>query len=451
MANTPPDEPESIEEPDVDATTLGTAVSTNYKVRGRVAAPDGTGVLGHNTATTGAAHGVEGVADSTDIAAAGVHGEAPGGSGRTYGVEGITRSSHSSAAGVRADAPNGATGVLASSTDESAVHGKSDVGLGGEFRTSTGGTALLGWNGSTADTPNQHGIQGSTNAVGILSSGVRGRSRAATGTTYGVSGLTDSTGNDTAGVYGLATQASGHTFGVHGETDSTDGGATGVRGEARGSSGQTYGVYGETHSPRSDAAGVRARGSNASATGVFATGSTAVWAQGRDEGLRASAPPDAYSVNAESNVNVDGYVEIGETGVQVYPGGSGQTITSGTRTTVEFGSVVADPRGEFDTSTNAFSPDVVGDYRVNAQVLWGPTAPSAGTQIQTEIWRSGSLVAQDYTNAVGGNLTSTSVSKTLMGLGPSETVTIGVRHEDGNGLSLDPDPDDTYASFIRVG
>lgn len=50
--------------------------STTWKVLGEVEARDGTGVLGHNTATTGTAHGVTGVTDSGLSGAAGVKGQA---------------------------------------------------------------------------------------------------------------------------------------------------------------------------------------------------------------------------------------------------------------------------------------------------------------------------------------------------------------------------------------
>jgi len=64
------------------------AVSSDYKVRGEKTAPGGTGVQGHNTATTGTATGVEGVTESSAPHAAGVHGQAAAGSGVTYGVLG---------------------------------------------------------------------------------------------------------------------------------------------------------------------------------------------------------------------------------------------------------------------------------------------------------------------------------------------------------------------------
>jgi hypothetical protein len=68
------------------------APSSDYKVRGKKAASSGTGVLGHNTATSGTAFGVEGVTDSTQDGAAGVRGVGTGTSGGIYGVLGLTDS-----------------------------------------------------------------------------------------------------------------------------------------------------------------------------------------------------------------------------------------------------------------------------------------------------------------------------------------------------------------------
>jgi hypothetical protein len=71
---------------------LTTTVSTAYKVLGKFSDTSGAGVLGHNTASTGTAYGVEGVTDSSEDRAAGVRGEATaaGTSGGTVGVHGVS-------------------------------------------------------------------------------------------------------------------------------------------------------------------------------------------------------------------------------------------------------------------------------------------------------------------------------------------------------------------------
>lgn len=77
----------------VETTATENSVSSDYKVRGKKSASSGTGVLGHNTATSGAALGVEGVTDSGDVGATGVHGEATvsGSAAETVGVKGVTQ------------------------------------------------------------------------------------------------------------------------------------------------------------------------------------------------------------------------------------------------------------------------------------------------------------------------------------------------------------------------
>ncbi len=61
--------------------------TSTYKVRGKLDAPGGTGVLGHNTATSGAAHGVLGQTQSDSEDAAGVRGTTRQ-DGATQGVAG---------------------------------------------------------------------------------------------------------------------------------------------------------------------------------------------------------------------------------------------------------------------------------------------------------------------------------------------------------------------------
>lgn len=76
----------------VETRTTENSVSSEYKTRGKAAASSGTGVLGHNTATSGAALGVEGVTDSTGTGATGVRGEASvsGTNTETYGIRGVS-------------------------------------------------------------------------------------------------------------------------------------------------------------------------------------------------------------------------------------------------------------------------------------------------------------------------------------------------------------------------
>lgn len=113
MTDPPPErDREAIDDSRRATEAVGTAISTDYKVRGRLDTPGGTGVLGHNTATSGQSLGVEGVTDSSQAGAAGVRGAAVAGSGRTYGVRGVATSSDDGAAGLYGEQGGGGVGVL---------------------------------------------------------------------------------------------------------------------------------------------------------------------------------------------------------------------------------------------------------------------------------------------------------------------------------------------------
>lgn len=141
-----------------DSGDLATSHTTsNWKVLGELNAEDGSGVLGHNTATTGGAIGVEGVTDSGAAEAAGVRGSAAGDSqgvvGRTYQNESDLPSlSGGLSAGVfgKSDRSSG-IGVVGWSTESYGVFGRSDSASvpGGLFATGANGGLALKVNGET--------------------------------------------------------------------------------------------------------------------------------------------------------------------------------------------------------------------------------------------------------------------------------------------------------------
>lgn len=165
-------------ETDSDATTIQQASpSSDYKVRGKKQATDGTGVLGWNTATSGASHGLEGVTDSTVSGAAGVRGVATTTSGKPYGVLGFV------------DTP-GAQGVVGAASD-----GVPLLGFGG---TPTG---VWGYTDKSSADPNVDSGYG-----------VYGQAGATSGEAYGVFGTTSSPA-DTA--YGVYSDGDSRTVGDH--------------------------------------------------------------------------------------------------------------------------------------------------------------------------------------------------------------------------------------------
>lgn len=99
---------------DTTDVTTTSHTSSVWKVLGELADAGATGVLGHNSATSGAGSGVEGVTDSSGTDSAGVRGEATAGSGSTYGVAGYNNSTDFSAA---------VYGAVTASSNASATNG----------------------------------------------------------------------------------------------------------------------------------------------------------------------------------------------------------------------------------------------------------------------------------------------------------------------------------------
>lgn len=239
---------QSLEELQDASDTIDTAISTDYKVLGEKTAPGGTGVLGHNTATTGASHGVEGVTDASDLGAAGVRGQATAGSGAIYGVHGVAQSDDTDAAALHGEASNRAWALRAT--------GKNRDG-GWVNTTSPDSTGLMGSNDASSGTG--YGIYGYSLSPGDASIGTRGAAFADSGVTFGVFGQTFSAGHNAAGVRGRALANTGKTRGVTGITDSQHDFASGVRGEATASTGIVYGVSGTNSSDERLAAAIHGR------------------------------------------------------------------------------------------------------------------------------------------------------------------------------------------------
>jgi len=209
---------------DVTAAIDPTVISSNYKTRGRRSSPDGTGVLGHNTATNGVASGVEGVTDSLTDDAAGVTGKATNSTGQTIGVYGSVASPHGT--GVRGQSAGSGSGI---------------------------------------------GVHGMTNAYG--GTGVRGAATASGGPATGVVGNTDSEGYEYLDPF-LGYLVRGFAVGVGGHASASGGviGTAGVRGTNAADSGVAYGVWGSTSSNDDLAAGVFGSSSHVQAPALRSDG-----------------------------------------------------------------------------------------------------------------------------------------------------------------------------------
>jgi hypothetical protein len=210
------------------------AVSPDIAVRGTSYSPNGTGVSGIDTASSGYTNGVYGEAASTS--GNGVFGNATATSGITHGVYG--QSASPSGAGVfgGATALSGGYGVfgMSASPDGTGVFGVNNAASGGSG-VPTGVTGVA--------TPTS-GTTVGVNAANFSTAGggVVGAAWATSGPTFGVSGASASTNG--IGVIGYANATSGPADGVIGTTAST--GGIGVQGVATATSGNPVGVYGAT-------------------------------------------------------------------------------------------------------------------------------------------------------------------------------------------------------------
>lgn len=197
------DNPTDDEEESTDLTAVtAAAISSDYKVRGKKSASGGTGVLGHNTATSGTSYGVEGVTDAESTGAAGVRGYASGSSDQTYGVHAETETTNQKGAGLKAEARSGSSNAIVARAR----------GGGHGIDTSTdadGNYAVWARQVGASGTQFDHGIVGETYTEVNGVAGVRGE---ANGTG----------GNETYGVYGASASSDG--YGVYSSGDSkTDG------------------------------------------------------------------------------------------------------------------------------------------------------------------------------------------------------------------------------------
>jgi len=169
--------------------------------------PNGTGVTGFSTATSGSGHGVSGQTSSSSDDASGIYGTATAAIGRVYGVNGGIDSGVANSSGLKGEASNqsgstnGVWGTNASTSGNSA-------GVFGTA-TATSGSAIGVWGRSSSTGSDAKGVYGEIDAAGGTGTGVYGRSFNGIGVTglgpnnYGVVGSTLKAGY--AGLVGVGT------------------------------------------------------------------------------------------------------------------------------------------------------------------------------------------------------------------------------------------------------
>lgn len=402
------EEGEQNADEDVGEDGMTPHASTTWKVLGEIESTSGSGVLGHNTATSGSAYGVEGVTDSTGDGAAGVRGMATSDSGKVWGVEAVTQSRDYPSAAVRARAPMGQFGVYATSastgifvdSDRTGVLADSTTSDGAEFTTRDGNNdGVVGVNNPS--------LSGGSNPSGI-GGGVRGK--------------TFATGHEAAGVVGLNQQTSGQTYGVRGVNISKDAGAAGVKGESTASSGTTHGVVGKTDSA------------------------------------------DGYAILAEGDSKtggdheVTGHQSVGKLGAAVERDPSvTQTIDDNTWKQVVFETEVADDRNEYDPSTGTFTCAYPGAYHVSTKLAWaGFVTHDTVVKLQVRVNGTAEMHVTKRTDDDSGdtvNYAPLQLNRTLRNLSAGDTIEVWTyqRNPDGDALEIGTSPNSVYLTIDQLG
>ncbi|GMV72981.1 MAG: hypothetical protein AMXMBFR77_28180 [Phycisphaerales bacterium] len=253
-----------------------------YGIWGQTASPNGRGVLGVATATSGSTYGVFGRSDSSS--GRGVYGLASAPAGTTTGVYGESMSQNG----------RGVFGIARKTSG-------TNYGVWGESASTTG-RGVLGY--ATATTGGAYGVFGRSDSTS--GRGVYGIATRTTGVAHGVVGQTNS--GQGAGVYGFSTSTSGATgvlgkvgdagaaYGVYGIAEGTHG--TAVFGHSTVLSGLAYGVAGRADSTAGIALSGHASASTGATMGVLAIcTSTSSGARG----LYAVASAPAVAIYAEGN------------------------------------------------------------------------------------------------------------------------------------------------------
>jgi hypothetical protein len=415
-------------------TTVSTTVSSDYKTRGKKDAPNGTGVLGHNTATSGAAYGLEGVTDSSNASAAGVSANAPNGA---MGIEAIA---------------NGNYAIDASTSGYGAIQGTTDgMGYNGIHGVNN---ATDGWS---------WGVRGDTHSTADMGFGVRGEAKASSGSPKGVGGETYAEGDGAAGVYGEASAAGGQTYGVDGVTQSTDSEAAGIRGS---STADNYGVDGRVYDDESnlptlasfESAGVFGRSDKSAGWGVagWSRNDNGMFARTDDAssyGLFAfNSGSNGYAVYANGNMEIEGHQDVTKTGLSAYLSWK-QTVDNDTDTTVAFDTTNVDHFGGHNTSTGEYTIQEDGDYHVSFTIDW-QTNFSTGDHIGYELQINGSInggIQADTTAATDGQRVCRCYSRTLFDLSAGDVLKVVVSQVSGSTADIWGSNQESYLTIYKVG
>lgn len=125
----------------------------------------------------------------------------------------------------------------------------------------------------------------------------------------------------------------------------------------------------------------------------------------------------------------------------------GQSIPSGSRTTIEFENVETDQRNGWDGSNYEITVSEPGNYLVSAGLFWGDE-PSSGTNHWFTVRRNGNVgVAQQF--AEGGVL-QLQCSRPVLGVSAGDTFHMEVEQYEGSSLQLGGSRISTYLSVVQL-
>lgn len=288
------------------------------------------------------------------------------------------------------------------------------------------------------------------------------------GATVGVRGVTGADGDTSnnvypRGVFGEATGSS-RVFGVHGKASGP--GAMGVVGQATSGSLIDYndsfpvGVVGETDYDASETGVI-------GAAGVY--GSTSASGTGATYGVFGSdlsGSTNGYAVWADGNSYVNGIQEVGEyvDAAEGYRGAIGASayfpnnfpVTSSFQR-LPFNSLIADQRGEFDTTNNLFECAYDGAYVVEIgleSVDGNDTSGNVHVEMEILQGTAGSNPASSQAIAwnfqPNGNDFAKTFTKTIFGLKAGNRIAVRIRDTAGT-LEVTGSPDETFLVVRQVG
>lgn len=125
----------------------------------------------------------------------------------------------------------------------------------------------------------------------------------------------------------------------------------------------------------------------------------------------------------------------------------GQSIPSGSRTTIEFENVEEDQRSQWSPSTSTIEVTEPGNYLVSAGLFWGQV-PSSGTNHWFTVRRNGNVgVLQDTASGAERQLQA---SRPALDVSGGDSFHLEVEQYEGSSLDVGGNRTTTYLSVVQL-